>query len=155
LRARDTGIQTLVLSAHVDRANAARAVQRGAAGVLGKATNLHEVVGAVRRMRAGETLMPLEEIVELLRFDGRRRERELAERLRIESLTSREREVLQLLATGLDSASIARRLYISPRTERNHVANILAKLEVHSQLQAVVFALRHCVVEVPRATEEL
>ena len=155
LRARDTRIQTLVLSAHVDRANAARAVQRGAAGVLGKATNLHEVVGAVRRMRAGETLMPLEEIVELLRFEGRRRERELAERRRIESLTPREREVLQLLATGLDSASIARRLYISPRTERNHVANILAKLEVHSQLQAVVFALRHGVVEVPRATEEL
>jgi DNA-binding NarL/FixJ family response regulator len=129
-------------------------VQKGAAAVLGKTTHLHEVVSTVRRMRAGETLMPLEEVVELLRFAGRQRERELDEWRLIESLSPREREVLQLLAAGLDSASIAHRLHISPRTERNHVANILAKLDVHSQLQAVVFALRHGVVEVPREPEE-
>ena len=118
--------------------------------MLGKTTHLHEVVSAVRRVRAGETLMPLDEVVELLRFAGRRRERELDERRLIESLTPREREVRQLLAAGLDSVAIARRLHISPRTQRNHVANILAKLEMHSQLQAVVFALRHGVVQVPR-----
>lgn len=155
LRARDPRVQTLVLSAHVDRADIARAVQKGAAAVLGKTTHLHEVVAAVRRLQAGETLMPLDEVVELLRFEGRRRERELGEQRRIETLSPREREVLQLLAMGLDGASIARRLYISPRTERNHVANILAKLEVHSQLQAVVFALRHGLVEVPAATDEI
>ena len=154
LHARDPRIQALVLSAHADRASVARAVQKGAAAVLGKTTHLHDVVTAVRRMRAGETLMPVEDVVELLRFAGRRHERELAERQRIEDLSPREREVLELLAAGLDSASIARRLVISPRTERNHVANILAKLEVHSQLQAVVFGLRHGVVEVPREPEE-
>jgi DNA-binding NarL/FixJ family response regulator len=153
LRARDPRVQTLVLSAHADRANVARAVHKGAAAVLGKTTHLHEVVSTVRRMRAGETLMPMEEMVELLRFAGRQRERELDERRLIESLSPRELEVLQLLAAGLDSASIARRLVISPRTERNHVAKILAKLDVHSQLQAVVFGLRHGVVDVPRIAE--
>lgn len=150
LRAHGRHVQTLVLSAHADRASVARAVQKGAAAVLSKTTHLHEVVSAVRRMRAGETLMELDEVVELLRFAGRRRERELDERRLIESLTPREREVLQHLAAGLDSAAIAHQLHISPRTQRNHVGNILAKLEVHSQLQAVVFALRHGVVELPR-----
>jgi PAS domain S-box-containing protein len=155
LRDRDARIQTLVLSAHTDRASVARAVQKGATAVLSKTTHLHEIVSAVRRMQAGETLMQLDEVVELLRFDGRRRERELDERRQIESLTAREREVLELLATGLDSAAIAARLHISPRTQRNHVASILAKLAVHSQLQAVVFALRHGVVETPREPADL
>jgi DNA-binding NarL/FixJ family response regulator len=154
LRERDPNVQTLVLSAHADRANVARAVQKGAAAVLGKTTQLHEVVSAVRRMRAGETLMHPDEVVELLRYAGRRRERELDEQRLIETLTPRELEVLQLLASGFDSAAIARRLYISQRTERNHVANILAKLGVHSQLQAVVFALRHGVVQVPSEPAE-
>jgi DNA-binding NarL/FixJ family response regulator/signal transduction histidine kinase len=155
LQGRNPSIQTLVLSAHADRASVARAVQKGAAAVLGKTTHLHEVVSAVRRMRAGETLMPLEEVVELLRFADRQRERQMGDRRRIESLSPRELDVLELLAAGLDTASIARRLYISPRTQRNHVANILGKLEVHSQLQAVVFALRHGVVEVPRDPAEV
>lgn len=150
LRNRHPGIQTLVLSAHADRASIARAVQKGAAAALDKSIHLHEVVSAVRRMRAGETLMELDEVVELLRFADRRRDRELDEQRLIGSLSPREREVLQLLAEGLDTIAIARRLCISPRTQRNHVANILAKLGVHSQLQAVVFAFRHGVVAVPR-----
>jgi PAS domain S-box-containing protein len=149
LRGRADPIQTLILSAHADRASVARAVQKGAAAVLSKTTHLHEVVSAVRRVRAGETLMPLDEVVDLLRFAGRVREAELDERRLIETLTPREVEVLQLLAAGLDSSAIARRLHIAPRTQRNHVSNILAKLEVHSQLQAVVFGLRHGVVQVP------
>ena len=104
------------------------AVEKGAAGVLSKTTHLHEVVDAVRRLLAGETLIPLDEVVELLRFAGRKRERELGERRLIESLTAREREILQLLTDGLDGSTMAARLYISPRTQRNHVANILGKL---------------------------
>jgi DNA-binding NarL/FixJ family response regulator len=114
--------------------------------VLSKVTHLHEVVGAVGRVLAGETLIPLDEVVELLRFAGRERERELDERALIETLTAREREILQLLADGLDGPTMAARLYISPRTQRNHVANILGKLRVHSQLQAVTFGLRHGIV---------
>jgi PAS domain S-box-containing protein len=146
LRAASPHAQALVLSANVDRRAVARAVERGAVGVLSKVTHLHEVVGAVGRVLAGETLIPLDEVVELLRFAGRERERELEERGLAGALTAREREILQLLADGLDGPTMAARLYISPRTQRNHVANILSKLGVHSQLQAVTFGLRHGIV---------
>lgn len=142
------GAQTLVLSANLDRAEIARAVESGAAGVLHKTVHLDEVVEAVRRLRAGETLVPVEEVVELLRFAGSKREEEYAAQQAVARLTPRETEVLQALAEGLDGKGISEKLNISLRTERNHKASILAKLGVHSQLQALVFALRHRVVEI-------
>jgi DNA-binding NarL/FixJ family response regulator/signal transduction histidine kinase len=140
------GAQALVLTASLDRAEVARAIQRGAAGVLDKMAHLDEVVDAVRRLRAGEILLPLDEVVELLRFAGHKQEQERRDREAIARLTRREREVLHALGDGLDSQQIAARLHISVRTERNHVASILTKLGVHSQLQAVLFALRYEVI---------
>ena len=93
-------------------------------------------------------MLPLEEVVELLRFAGIERRQEYEARQVIASLTPREREVLQALAEGLDSEAIAQKLHISVRTERNHMSSILAKLGVHSQLQALVFAVRHALIEV-------
>jgi PAS domain S-box-containing protein len=148
LREASPRAQALVLSGTLDRADVARAVQSGAAGALNKTVHLHEVVESVRRLRAGETLIPVREVVELLRFAGHRREQEEDDLRVLARLTPREREVLQALADGLDSRQIADRLFISLRTERNHMSNILAKLGVHSQLQALVLALRHGVVEV-------
>ncbi len=57
-------------------------------------------------------------------------------------LTEREREVLQLLADGLNNAGIAQRLHLSAHTVRTHVGNIMRKLEVHSRSQAAWLALR-------------
>jgi DNA-binding NarL/FixJ family response regulator/two-component sensor histidine kinase len=146
LREKNPQAQTLVLSATLDRAEMARAVEAGAAGFLHKSAGMVEVMEAIRRLRAGETLLPVEEVVELLRFAGSRREHEHEARLAIAQLTPREREVLQALAEGLDGKEIAEQLGISDKTERNHMASILAKLGVHSRLQALVFALRHNVV---------
>jgi DNA-binding NarL/FixJ family response regulator len=148
LRTADPRAQALVLSATLDRAEIARAVEAGAAGVLHKSVDMDEVVESVRRLRAGETLLPLEEVVDLVRFASARKEQEYEARLAIAQLTTREKEVLQALAEGLDGQQIAAQLTISPVTERNHMANILAKLGVHSRLQALVFALRHGVVKV-------
>jgi DNA-binding NarL/FixJ family response regulator len=106
------------------------------------------VVESVKRLRRGEVLLPLEEVVELLRFAGSQRRAEYEARQAIDRLTAREREVLQALGEGLDSEGIAQKLHISLRTERNHMSSILAKLGVHSQLQALVFAVRHGVVEI-------
>lgn len=61
----------------------------------------------------------------------------------LKRLTPREREVLQLLADGADTREIAARLTLSPTTVRNHVQNVLAKLGVHSRLEAVVLFVRH------------
>lgn len=148
LREANPGAMALVLSASLDHAETARAVESGAAGVLHKSVELDEVVHAVRRVRAGETLLSPEEVVKLLRFASSRREHEYESRQAIAQLTPREREVLQALAEGLDGPEIARRLRISIPTERNHMASILAKLGLHSRLQALVFALRHDVVSV-------
>jgi DNA-binding NarL/FixJ family response regulator len=141
--------QALVLSATLERPQIARAVEAGAAGVVHKSAHLEEVVEALRRLGRGEALLSLEEVVELLRLAGSRREEAYEARRTIEKLTPREIEVLQALAEGLDSQQIADRLSISLRTERNHTSNILSKLELHSQAQALVFALRHGVVELP------
>jgi DNA-binding NarL/FixJ family response regulator len=147
LHALNPGAQALVLSATVDHAVVARAIQHGAAVAIDKMAHLDEIVDAVRRLRAGETLLPLHEVVELLRFAGRQQEQEGRDRAAIARLTPRERQVLQALGDGLDSQQIAARLDITIRTERNHVAGIFAKLGVHSQLQAVLFALRYGVIE--------
>jgi DNA-binding NarL/FixJ family response regulator len=147
LRAASPGAQALVLSANLDRAEIAHAINCGAAGAVDKTVGVDEVVETVRRVRAGEALLTADELGDLLRYAGRRREQERADRQMIERLTPREREVLQALARGLDSQGVADHLHITLRTERNHVASILSKLSVHSQLQAVLFALRYAIVE--------
>jgi PAS domain S-box-containing protein len=147
LRAANRHSQALVLSAALDRTEIARAVDRGAAGVLDKTATLQEVVRAVKRLRAGETLLPPTEVTELLRLAREEELRERDMRVRLDEITEREREVLQLLADGLNTQQISARLHISTRTHRNHVANILQKLAVHSQLQAVLVGLRYDVVE--------
>ena len=150
LRTANPRAQALVLSSSQDRAEIAQAVESGAAGVLHKSAGMDEIIDAVRRPKAGETLLPLEDVVELLRFAGARKEEEYEAQQSIARLTDREREVLEALAEGLDAQQIAGRLHISAKTERNHVASILAKLGVHSRLQALVFAARHGVVEIGR-----
>lgn len=148
LRDANPEAQALVLSASLDRAEIARAVEYGAAGVLHKSASMSEVVDAVRRLRVGETLLPLSEVVELLRYAGTRRKEEHEARYALAQLTPREHEVLQSLARGLDGREIAEKLHISVTTERNHTARILSKLGVHSRLQALVFALRYGAVEI-------
>jgi DNA-binding NarL/FixJ family response regulator len=149
LLAASPGGQVLVLSANLDRAQTARAIDAGAAGALDKTVDLDQVVDAIRRLRAGQALLAGDEIAELLRLASDRREHEREDRQAIASLTHREREVLKALAAGLDGQAIADRLEISIRTERNHVARILNKLGVHTQLQAVLFALRYGLVDEP------
>jgi DNA-binding NarL/FixJ family response regulator len=59
------------------------------------------------------------------------------------SLTTREREILRLVAEGLTNVEIARKLYLSDKTVKSHVSNILAKLHLPDRTQAAVFAYRH------------
>jgi DNA-binding NarL/FixJ family response regulator len=151
LREANSHVTILVLTASVDREQIARAVEAGAAGVMHKSSSLEEILDAVRRLLAGEALMPLNEVVELMRLAGRKRDREYEARLAIRRLTPREREVLQALAEGLSNKEIAQKLHITVETERTHMVNILGKLGVHSRLEALVFAVRYGVVEIPSA----
>lgn len=115
--------QALVLSAHIDREQVARAVESGAAGVLHKTVHPDELVDAMRRLGAWHPLMPLEEVVELLRFANSSRDQEYAAGQAVGKLTPREREVLEAPAEGLDGNGISRRLSISNTTERNYMSS--------------------------------
>lgn len=144
----DMNITTLVLSASTDYSQFARAVEAGAAGVLHKAAAVKEVVNAVRRLQAGEALLLPGEVVAMLRAASVKRQRDQDARLALAKLTSREREVLDALAEGLDGREIAEKLHITPETERTHMVNILNKLGAHSRLHALVLATRYGIVEI-------
>ncbi len=148
LAAKGSRITTLVLSASLEPARFARAVEAGASGVLHKAVAIGDIVDAVRRLNAGEALLSPSKIIEMLRIVSRKRQEELEAQKSIDQLTRREKEVLQALAEGLDSRDIAEKLHITVETERTHMVNILNKLDVHSRLQALVFAARNGVVEI-------
>ena len=141
-------VMTLVLSASLEPTRFARAVEAGASGVLHKSAPIGEIVDAVRRLRSGEALLSPAEVVEMLRMVSRRRQEEYEARRAIEKLTPREKQVLMALGEGLDSKDIAEKLHITVETERTHMVNILGKLDVHSRLQALVFAARHGLVEI-------
>lgn len=116
------------------------AVGAGASGYLLKSAPSDEVVGAIRRAAEGETLIPAQRMVELLTRE-RAVVRAQAEQARVrETLTPREREILSLLAAGLDNRAVADRLSIEYTTVRSHVHRVLQKLGARSQLEAVVKA---------------
>lgn len=138
----------LVLTANDDREVHARAVEAGAAGVLHKSVRVREVVGASRRLLAGESLLSTDEVVELLRLAGRRRDRDRDAQRSVDQLTPREREVLKALAEGLSDKEISEQLHVGVGTVRNHLVSIFGKLGVNSRLQALVFAVRQGVVEI-------
>jgi DNA-binding NarL/FixJ family response regulator len=142
------GVTTLVLSASLEPARFAHAVEAGASGVLHKAAAISDIVGAVQRLKAGETLLSPNEIIEMLRMVSRKRQEEHESQKAIDKLTPRERQTLQALAEGLDSKDIAEKLKITVETERTHMVNIRNKLGVRSRLQALVFAARHGIVEI-------
>jgi PAS domain S-box-containing protein len=87
LRASNPQAQAIVLSASLERSEIARAVECGAAGVLHKSVGMDEIAQAVRRLKAGDALMPIEEVVGLLRLAGSRREEEHTARQAIADLT--------------------------------------------------------------------
>lgn len=141
-------ITTLVLSASLDPGRFARAVEAGASGVLHKSATIKDIVDAVRRLRAGDALLSPDEVMAMLRATWRERHREIGIHQSIERLTRRELEVLRALAEGMDSQEISERLGISVETERTHMVNIFGKLGLRSRLQALVFAVRHDIVEI-------
>jgi DNA-binding NarL/FixJ family response regulator len=148
LRAANPDAMTMVLTGSLDRRRLARAVEAGASGVIHKTALLADIISGIRRLHGGESLLSPREALDLLRLIGMQRDQDDANRLVINRLTVREREVLQALADGLSDREIAGRFNVSTKTVRAHMANLLAKLNVDSRLQALIFAVRHGVVEI-------
>jgi DNA-binding NarL/FixJ family response regulator len=133
-----------VTALHDPRA-VAEVVREGFSGYLTKDASVDRLVSSIRAILAGQVVLP----GRLARAaTGGRSPEEREAHLRAEQLTAREREVLQLLAEGAGSEQVAERLSVSPHTVRSHVQNILAKLQVHSRLEAATFAVRYGIARV-------
>jgi DNA-binding NarL/FixJ family response regulator len=143
IKAVNPDARLVVVSAHQSELILARAVEAGAGGFLSKEIALSDVVASVRLAYQGEPLMEPDEIRRVLRHLRHRRAQEATEQQRVDRLTPRETEVLQLMADGVATEDIAGQLKVSPYTLRTHVQNILTKLGVHSKLEALAFAIRH------------
>ncbi|HXF56629.1 MAG TPA: response regulator transcription factor [Actinomycetota bacterium] len=135
--------RVVVVSDEEDVRALVAALEAGARGFLTKEHALSDLIQATRMVHRGETFVPPPMMGSLIaRLLRRRREQDEAYR-RLARLTRREREVLALLAQGGDNHVIAQRLVISPQTARTHIQNVLAKLGVHSRLEAAAFVTRN------------
>lgn len=141
----------VILSMHNNGAYVAQAVRHGATGYVLKESSSDELVRAVRAVLGGERFFS--QGLEALVADadhGR-----TAPTDRYEALTSREREVLHLVAEGLTSPEAAERLAISTRTVETHRSNLMAKLGLRTQTDLVHFALQRGLVPLgPREPRE-
>jgi two-component system NarL family response regulator len=126
------------------------AIRAGASGYLLKDIPLDEVADAVRAVYGGQSLINpsmagklLSEFATLARRD----EEERPQQVPAPKLTDREMEVLKLVARGMNNRDIAKELFISENTVKNHVRNILEKLQIHSRMEAVMIAVREKLIE--------
>ncbi|MCW2778953.1 MAG: putative two-component system response regulator [Frankiales bacterium] len=129
-------VRVLVLSASGEQADVLEAVKAGATGYLVKSASTAELVDAVRRTAAGESVLS-PGLAGLLLGEFRR----TADDDGAPQLTARETEVLRLVAKGLTARQAAERLGLSHRTVENHVQNTLGKLQLHNRAQLVRYAV--------------
>jgi two-component system NarL family response regulator len=128
------------------------AIRAGASGYLLKDIPLDEVAEAVRAVHGGQSLINpsmagklLSEFATLAKRDDEEEER--VQHVAAPKLTDREMEVLKLVARGMNNRDIAKELFISENTVKNHVRNILEKLQIHSRMEAVMIAVRQKLIE--------
>jgi DNA-binding NarL/FixJ family response regulator len=126
------------------------AIRAGASGYLLKDIPLDEVSEAVRAVHGGQSLISptmagklLTEFATLAKRDSE----EPPQQLPAPKLTDREMQVLKLVARGMNNRDIAKELFISDNTVKNHVRNILEKLQIHSRMEAVMVAVREKIIE--------
>lgn len=134
----------IILSMHADEGYVLEALRNGAAGYVLKDSSADDLVRAVREVVAGRRYLsaPLSErAIEV--YMQKARETSLDP---YEKLTNREREVLHLAAEGHSSAEIAERLSISSRTVETHRANMMRKLDLHSQTDLIRYALKRGII---------
>ncbi|WP_110207946.1 response regulator transcription factor [Nocardioides daejeonensis] len=138
----------IMLTVSDEEADLYEAVKSGAAGYLLKDSSIDEVSQAVRVVADGQSLISPSMAVKLI-DEFKQMSKPEKEQLPGFRLTERELEVLRLVARGMNNREIARELFISENTVKNHVRNILEKLQLHSRMEAVMYAVREKLLEIP------
>ncbi len=138
-------VHVLVLTGVQDPETQRRAIRLGAVGIIEKGQARETLIKAIRKIMEGEVWVDRAMTARILKeLRGAPETRRLdTEAARIASLTPREREVISLIAQGFGTARIAKDLFISEKTVRNHLASIFSKLMVSDRLELAVFAVRN------------
>lgn len=132
----------LILTSFIDDEKVYPALEAGASGYLLKTSTASEIAEAIRRTYSGEEIIE-EEVSKKIKEDELNGDR----RKLHETLTNRELEVLHLIAEGLPNQEIADELFITLKTVKTHVSNILSKLEVSDRTQATIYAFKHHLID--------
>ncbi|WP_165619243.1 response regulator transcription factor [Streptococcus equi] len=130
--------RVLVLTSYLDNEKIYPVIDAGAKGYMLKTSSAAEILNAIRKVAKGELAIETEVDKKIKAHD---QQPDLHE-----ELTAREYDILHLLAKGYDNQTIADELFISLKTVKTHLSNILAKLQVDDRTQAVVYAFRHHLV---------
>ncbi|XRQ12592.1 response regulator transcription factor [Actinomadura welshii] len=137
------GSRILILTTYETDEYVAQALRAGASGFIGKGIGAEELVDAVRTIAAGDTLLsPAATRALVARFLAAPRGSPPHDPERLAVLTPREREMVELVATGLSNQEIAERTFLSPFTVRAHVQRAMMKLDARDRAQLVVIAYR-------------
>jgi two-component system, NarL family, response regulator LiaR len=131
--------RVLVLSSYLDDSRVFAAIQAGAAGYLLKDVQPDALAESIRQVHRGLPALHAKVVARLMHQAG--------ESPSLADFTQREREVLKLVAEGLSNKEIASRLFISEKTVKTHVSNVLQKLGVADRTQAALLAVRRRLVE--------
>src|SRR5919108_3579520 len=121
------------------------AILAGACGYLLKDSSIQDLMQGIRAASVGEALISphiASKVLQRIRATGVPKDSTMPR----PELSDRETEVLRLIANGKDNAEIAKELHISPKTVKNHISNILMKLQIENRIQAAVYAVRSGIV---------
>ena len=131
----------LIVTSFIDDEKVYPAIQAGASGYLLKTSTARKIADAIRATQRGERVLEPEVTTKIVQQATKPR-KELHE-----DLTKREQEVLLLISEGKSNQEIADQLFITLKTVKTHVSNILAKLEVEDRTQAAIYAFKHHLVK--------
>lgn len=145
IQAKAAGTAVLILSMHSDEGYVLRALRAGARGYLLKDAVEGELIGALRAVAAGKAYFS-PEVSKLLVEDYVQGMQQRGLQDSYELLTTREREVLQLLAEGKTSKDIAKMLELSTYTVDTHKANLMQKLSLHSMAELILYSVRKGII---------
>ncbi len=139
----------IMLTISDEEADLYEAIKAGATGYLLKEIPIDEVANSIRAVAGGQSLISPSMASKLLtEFAAMIKKENERQQVPAPRLTERELEVLKLVARGLNNRDIAKQLFISENTVKNHVRNILEKLQLHSRMEAVVYAVREKLLEI-------
>jgi two-component system NarL family response regulator len=139
----------IMLTISDEEADLYDAIKAGAMGYLLKEISIEEVASAIRAVHGGQSLISPSMASKLLNeFASMIKRSDERQQVPTPRLTDREMEVLRLVAKGMNNRDIAKQLFISENTVKNHIRNILEKLQLHSRMEAVVYAVREKLLEI-------